>query len=62
MQVGIIDEMIGNGAEAETSLQWGKAISCKLKLPLFMVAFSLILGILTSPPSIGKILILAWSQ
>lgn len=44
MQVGIIHEMIGNGAEAETSLQWGKSISCKMKLPLFVVVFSLNLG------------------
>ncbi|KAI9087156.1 hypothetical protein K1719_030791 [Acacia pycnantha] len=44
LQVGIIDEMIGNGPEAEASLQWGKAISCKLKLSLFVFAFSLILG------------------
>ncbi|XP_054803798.1 separase isoform X2 [Prosopis cineraria] len=44
LQVGIIHEMIGNGAEAETSLQWGKALSCRLKISLFMVAFSLILG------------------
>ncbi|KAF7803655.1 separase isoform X2 [Senna tora] len=48
LQVGIIHEMIGNGAEAEASLKWGKAISSKLELPLFMVAFSLILGKLYS--------------
>ncbi|KAK7302457.1 hypothetical protein RJT34_13347 [Clitoria ternatea] len=44
LQVGIIHEMIGDGAEAETYLRWGKAISCSLKLPLFTVAFSSSLG------------------
>ncbi|CAJ1963611.1 unnamed protein product [Sphenostylis stenocarpa] len=34
LQVGILHEMIGDGAEAETYLKWGKAISCSLKLPL----------------------------
>jgi len=37
--------MIGDGAEAETYLKWGKAISCSLNLPLFTVAFSSSLGI-----------------
>ncbi|XP_020220359.1 separase isoform X1 [Cajanus cajan] len=44
LQVGIIHEMIGDGAEAETYLQWGKAISLSLKLPLFTIAFSSSLG------------------
>ncbi|RDX78338.1 Separase, partial [Mucuna pruriens] len=44
LQVGIIYEMIGDGTEAETYLQWGKAISCSLKLPLFTIAFSSSLG------------------
>ncbi|XP_019425826.1 PREDICTED: separase isoform X1 [Lupinus angustifolius] len=44
LQVGIIHEMIGDGGEAETYLQWGKAISCSLQLPLFMVTFSSLLG------------------
>jgi hypothetical protein len=45
MQVGIIHEIIGNGAEAETFLIWGKNISCLQSLPLFIVAFSCVLGI-----------------
>ncbi|TKY71312.1 Separase protein [Spatholobus suberectus] len=44
LQVGIMHEMIGDGVEAETYLQWGKAISCSLKLPLFTIAFSSSLG------------------
>ncbi|MED6119530.1 hypothetical protein PIB30_012720 [Stylosanthes scabra] len=44
LQVGIIHEMIGDATEAETYLQWGKAISDSLQLPLFMVTFSSILG------------------
>ncbi|KAK7328241.1 hypothetical protein VNO77_22343 [Canavalia gladiata] len=44
LQVGIIHEMIGDGAEAETYLRWGKAISCSLKLPMFMITFSSSLG------------------
>ncbi|XP_059463278.1 separase isoform X5 [Corylus avellana] len=44
LQVGIIHEIIGNGAEAETFLSWGKNISCLQSLPLFIVAFSCVLG------------------
>jgi len=44
MQVGAIYEIIGDGIEAETYLRWGKAISCSLQLPLFIVAFSSLLG------------------
>ncbi|KAK7246827.1 hypothetical protein RIF29_41697 [Crotalaria pallida] len=44
LQLGTIHEMIGDGGEAETYLQWGKAMSCSLQLPLFMVAFSSLLG------------------
>ncbi|XAR49404.1 Separase [Bertholletia excelsa] len=44
LQVGIIYELIGNGFEAETLLQWGKNISCFQGLPLFQVAFSSVLG------------------
>ncbi|XP_014518647.1 separase isoform X1 [Vigna radiata var. radiata] len=44
LQLGIIHEMIGDGAEAETFLKWGKAISCSLNLPFFAVAFSCSLG------------------
>ncbi|KAL1336318.1 hypothetical protein HN51_030706 [Arachis hypogaea] len=44
LQVGIILEMIGDATESETYLQWGKAISDSLQLPLFTVAFSSLLG------------------
>ncbi|GAB2265099.1 hypothetical protein Dimus_000166 [Dionaea muscipula] len=44
LQVGVIHEMIGNGAEAEALFHVGKTISCKLGLPLFTVAFSSGLG------------------
>ncbi|KAF3975524.1 hypothetical protein CMV_001236 [Castanea mollissima] len=44
LQIGIIHEITGNGAEAETFLIWGKNISCSQGLPLFTVAFSSVLG------------------
>ncbi|KAK7412084.1 hypothetical protein VNO78_03531 [Psophocarpus tetragonolobus] len=44
LQVGIIHDMIGDGAEAETYLKWGKAISCSLQLPLFTIVFTSSLG------------------
>ncbi|XP_038885485.1 separase isoform X3 [Benincasa hispida] len=44
LQVGLVHEIIGNGSEAETLLQWGKSISCLQGLPLFEVAFSSALG------------------
>ncbi|XP_061337166.1 separase [Gastrolobium bilobum] len=44
LQVGVIHEMIGDGDEAEAYLRQGKAISCSLQLPLFIVAFSSLLG------------------
>ncbi|KAL6176469.1 hypothetical protein ACLB2K_053102 [Fragaria x ananassa] len=44
LQVGVIHEIIGNGAEAEVYLQWGKTISCSQCLPLFTVAFCSVLG------------------
>ncbi|XP_058007009.1 separase isoform X2 [Hevea brasiliensis] len=44
LQVGIVHEIIGNGAEAETFLLWGKTISCQQSLSLFIVAFSSVLG------------------
>ncbi|XP_040366322.1 separase isoform X3 [Rosa chinensis] len=44
LQVGIIHEIVGNGAEAEVVLQWGKTISCSQSLPLFAVAFCSVLG------------------
>ncbi|XP_024005725.1 separase isoform X2 [Eutrema salsugineum] len=44
LQVGIVNELIGNGGEAETLLSWGKAISCSQSLFPFVVAFSSALG------------------
>ncbi|KAL5787518.1 hypothetical protein ACOSP7_004467 [Xanthoceras sorbifolium] len=44
LQVGIIYELVGNGIEAETFLLWGKSISCSQSLPLFIVAYSSVLG------------------
>ncbi|VVB12005.1 unnamed protein product, partial [Arabis nemorensis] len=44
LQVGIVNELIGNGLEAETLLSWGKAISCSQSLFPFVVAFSSALG------------------
>ncbi|XP_010433961.1 PREDICTED: separase-like [Camelina sativa] len=44
LQVGILNDLIGNGLEAETSLSWGKAISCSQSLFPFSVAFSSALG------------------
>ncbi|KAJ4870271.1 Separase [Raphanus sativus] len=40
LQVGIVNELIGNGLEAESLLSWGKAISCSQSLFPFVVAFS----------------------
>ncbi|XP_058760955.1 separase-like [Vicia villosa] len=44
LQIGVIYEIIGDAIEAETYIRWGKAISCSLQLPLFIVAFSSLLG------------------
>ncbi|KAK8668366.1 hypothetical protein V6N13_105823 [Hibiscus sabdariffa] len=44
LQVGRINEMVGNGVEAESFLLWGKSISCSQSLPLFEATFSSILG------------------
>ncbi|XP_015580756.1 separase [Ricinus communis] len=44
LQVGTVHEIVGNGGEAETFLLWGKDISCQQSLPLFVVAFSSVLG------------------
>ncbi|GMI87982.1 EXTRA SPINDLE POLES, RADIALLY SWOLLEN 4, homolog of separase, HOMOLOGY OF SEPARASE 1 [Hibiscus trionum] len=44
LQVGCINEMAGNGVEAESFLLWGKSISCSQSLPLFEAMFSSILG------------------
>ncbi|XP_031277684.1 separase [Pistacia vera] len=44
LQVGIVHELVGNGTEAESFLLWGKSISYLQSLPLFIVAFSSVLG------------------
>ncbi|KAG2240437.1 hypothetical protein Bca52824_090755 [Brassica carinata] len=44
LQVGIVNELIGNGLEAESLLSWGKAISFSQSLFPFVVAFSSALG------------------
>ncbi|KAL5564053.1 hypothetical protein UlMin_033800 [Ulmus minor] len=44
LQVGTVHEIIGNGAEAESLFLWGKDIASSQSLPLFMVAFSSVLG------------------
>ncbi|CAH2078208.1 unnamed protein product [Thlaspi arvense] len=44
LQVGIVNELIGNGLEAEAYLSLGKAISCSQSLFPFVVAFSSALG------------------
>ncbi|XVF00736.1 hypothetical protein REPUB_Repub04eG0027100 [Reevesia pubescens] len=43
-QVGCINEITGNGSEAESFLLWGKSISCSQSLALFKAAFSSVLG------------------
>ncbi|XP_012569077.1 separase isoform X2 [Cicer arietinum] len=55
LQIGIIYEIIGDGTEAETYLRWGKAISCSLQLPLFIVAFSSLLGKLYVKKRLGDL-------
>ncbi|CAA7401560.1 unnamed protein product [Spirodela intermedia] len=44
LQVGIIYESIGNGAEAEILFRLGKTISCSLGFPIFGIAFSSHIG------------------
>ncbi|KAL0738807.1 hypothetical protein Bca4012_015017 [Brassica carinata] len=44
LQVGLVNELIGNGLEAESLLSWGKAISCSQSLFPFVIAFSSALG------------------
>ncbi|KAL8258316.1 hypothetical protein R6Q59_030357 [Mikania micrantha] len=44
LQVGTIQEIVGNGSEAETLLLWGKNISSFQGLPIFSVSFSTVLG------------------
>ncbi|CAN1263571.1 ESP1 [Linum perenne] len=44
LQIAILHEMIGHGVEAQSFLLWGKEISHAFNLPVFMVAFSSVLG------------------
>ncbi|XP_076893503.1 separase-like isoform X3 [Bidens hawaiensis] len=44
LQVGTIQEIIGNGSEAEALFLWGKNISLFQDLPIFLVNFSTALG------------------
>ncbi|GJX34689.1 separase isoform X1 [Tanacetum coccineum] len=44
LQVGTIQEIIGNGSEAEALLAWGKNISVFHGLPIFIISFSSALG------------------
>ncbi|KAJ0743876.1 putative separase [Helianthus annuus] len=43
-QVGTIQEIVGNGSEAESLFLWGKNISSFQSLPIFLVSFSTALG------------------
>ncbi|KAA3480154.1 separase-like [Gossypium australe] len=63
LQVGCINEMIGNGVEAESFLLWGKSISCSQNLPLFEATFSSILGMKVISPSyfVLSILVLSYN-
>ncbi|XP_044951659.1 separase [Hordeum vulgare subsp. vulgare] len=44
LQVALMDELIGDGAEAEVLLRTGKEISCFQGLPIFAVVFTAALG------------------
>lgn len=44
LQVAVMHELIGNGAEAEVLLRIGKEISCFQGLPIFAVVFTSVLG------------------
>ncbi|XP_040365998.1 separase-like isoform X2 [Rosa chinensis] len=44
LQVGVIHEILGNGAEAEYFLDRGKSLSCSHSLTLFNIVFSSFLG------------------
>ncbi|KAM0870738.1 hypothetical protein ACQ4PT_039815 [Festuca glaucescens] len=44
LQVAVMNELVGNGAEAEVLLRTGKAISCFQGLPIFAVVFTSVLG------------------
>ncbi|GJS63270.1 separase [Tanacetum coccineum] len=44
LQVGTIQEIIGNGSDAEKNFRWGKNVSLFHGLPIFLVSFSSALG------------------
>uniref|UniRef100_A0ACD5YX29 Uncharacterized protein n=1 Tax=Avena sativa TaxID=4498 RepID=A0ACD5YX29_AVESA len=44
LQVSVMHELIGDGAEAEILLQTGREISCSQGLPIFAVNFTSVLG------------------
>ncbi|CAA2934735.1 separase isoform X1 [Olea europaea subsp. europaea] len=44
LQVGIVQEILGDGSEAEMLFGWGKSISQFQGLPLFEISFSSMLG------------------
>ncbi|EMS65712.1 Separin [Triticum urartu] len=44
LQVAVMHELVGNGAEAEVLLRIGKEISCFQGLPIFAVVFTSVLG------------------
>lgn len=54
LQLGIIFELMGDGVMSETYLRKGKEMSNLFHFPLFMVAFSTLLGIIVAFTSILK--------
>ncbi|KAG8368750.1 hypothetical protein BUALT_Bualt15G0078400 [Buddleja alternifolia] len=44
LQVGVLQEILGNGSEAEMLLRWGRNVSQFQSLPLFEIAFASMLG------------------
>lgn len=45
LKVGMIQEILGNGIEAESLLSWGKTIALHQCLPFYVICFSNLLGI-----------------
>ncbi|KAL0422316.1 UNVERIFIED_CONTAM: Separase [Sesamum latifolium] len=44
LQVGFVQEILGNGSEAEMLLRWGRDVSQFQRLPLLEISFSSVLG------------------
>ncbi|CAI9287139.1 unnamed protein product [Lactuca saligna] len=44
LQIGTLQEIVGNGSEAESLLLWGKNIATFQSFPIFIVGFSCVLG------------------